>query len=1003
MKRLVIIIVVVMTLFALCAHAKPVPRDVAPQPHDSPNPRVEFPATTANAVVDTTYLLGGPGSWDGKFETPAGEPDWHGWTHEDLSISLENHWHVSTYMADQIPGHGPGNHAMYCGDETIPSCAPNDSIGGYGHGWSEEIEWRQTVDDPGQPVTVRLTGTMNFDTEPGYDFVYLIIQRGETPEVLATWDDQGTAALDFTTVLSPGEFTGSGNNEVRLVWRFRSDGAWDDVDCLFPTRGACQIDDLAVYLDGNLVTLDDFEPGNPVNWDPFELPGVGDFANLRNNLQSVHACQSVNLSFQANFIDDGVVVPGTGGTPCITWCYGPEGWIINNDGGLMNDDDFHQKNLVISPPMAWPAGKDGAELAFDVFVHENFGVPGASGIFPFWWVRSTASSDPADLQDAPWVHRNLGLVNPSGSYVRKIQPVSDLMVPDRQWAQVALGTFEFGFRNGFDGPNGTPAPYYDNVAFKVWDPDGPEILVEPREILGDASPESGILDPVNLAANSCRVDMASVIFGGDRGDSLVVRITPLRHGAAVVDPPSLHWVMKSNPVFDSVRPSAPDAQGILRGMTSGSVALNNNGDPVEGRWAFDLPDTGFFYPGDRLRYYITASDDLTGDVRTAVWPPDTTGILDFSGGSLYPYHAEIRGLPTVTQPVAGQFAHPPMLFVDDSRIDPQVRISWLEALDDLGFQPSENLDILTIHFPSDFSQFMTVDVLTGYQTMLYSAGTSFSSMDMDGPIVVDDWLMTGGKKLLLAGQAVNSTLNLSSQGQILSSRLGVNRHGSSITNLNGAIWDLLVSPVPDNGVLPDDIQWQVNAACPQIRLIDAIGSTGDGQSAATLDAVGSPGGPYSAVITTQDPVLDNRTAVLPFDLDAVSGMTTGSNKRDKVFSPSTYLVYFLMSWLGADVVSGARDIPGAGQVSVTAHPNPFNPSTTIAFELPRAMEVSLDFYDLQGRLVRRLLDESPYVAGSHKQVWDGRDSEGRITSSGVYFYRFEAGHERRVGKLTLLK
>ena len=147
MNSLVKIVVVVMTLFACCAHAKPVQRDVAPEPQDSPSPRVEFPATTANAVVDTTYLLGGPGQWDGSFETPAGQPDLHGWTHEDASIVYEYHWHVSTYMADQIPGHGPGNHAMYCGDETIPACSPSDTIGGYGNGWLEEIEWRRKPAD----------------------------------------------------------------------------------------------------------------------------------------------------------------------------------------------------------------------------------------------------------------------------------------------------------------------------------------------------------------------------------------------------------------------------------------------------------------------------------------------------------------------------------------------------------------------------------------------------------------------------------------------------------------------------------------------------------------------------------------------------------------------------------------------------------------------------------------------------------------------------------------
>ena len=111
----------------------------------------------------------------------------------------------------------------------------------------------------------------------------------------------------------------------------------------------------------------------------------------------------------------------------------------------------------------------------------------------------------------------------------------------------------------------------------------------------------------------------------------------------------------------------------------------------------------------------------------------------------------------------------------------------------------------------------------------------------------------------------------------------------------------------------------------------------------------------------------------------------------------------MLVWLGTDGVSASPDVPGIRQVAVTAHPNPFNPSTTIAFDLPRAMEVSLDIYDLQGRLVRRLLDESPYVTGSHKQVWDGRDGGGQTTASGVYFFRLEAGDQKRVGKLTLLK
>ncbi|MFH1844046.1 MAG: FlgD immunoglobulin-like domain containing protein, partial [bacterium] len=84
------------------------------------------------------------------------------------------------------------------------------------------------------------------------------------------------------------------------------------------------------------------------------------------------------------------------------------------------------------------------------------------------------------------------------------------------------------------------------------------------------------------------------------------------------------------------------------------------------------------------------------------------------------------------------------------------------------------------------------------------------------------------------------------------------------------------------------------------------------------------------------------------------------------------------------------------------YPNPFNPLTTIRFDLPRAEQVELTVYDLGGRLVRTVVDESLPV-GFHEAVWDGRDNHGRITASGVYLYRIEAGDFRQSRRMLLLK
>lgn len=185
-----------------------------------------------------------------------------------------NHWHVSTYWAEYIEGHGIGNHALYCGDETIPACEYPDTTGGVGRSWFDDVEWRRAVADPYQTTTVNLSGVMLYDLpDAGWDFLELYVQRGEELDMLDTWTGSvdTTVTLDYSAQLYPGEYVGPDENEVRLVWRvWTSVDGWDDEDCINPSHGACQIDDLTVSLDGYPVTFDDFEPGNPVNWEPVD-------------------------------------------------------------------------------------------------------------------------------------------------------------------------------------------------------------------------------------------------------------------------------------------------------------------------------------------------------------------------------------------------------------------------------------------------------------------------------------------------------------------------------------------------------------------------------------------------------------------------------------------------------------------------------------------------------------------------------------------------------------
>ncbi len=84
------------------------------------------------------------------------------------------------------------------------------------------------------------------------------------------------------------------------------------------------------------------------------------------------------------------------------------------------------------------------------------------------------------------------------------------------------------------------------------------------------------------------------------------------------------------------------------------------------------------------------------------------------------------------------------------------------------------------------------------------------------------------------------------------------------------------------------------------------------------------------------------------------------------------------------------------------YPNPFNPSTDIAYALPRQVYVTLTVYDVSGREVRRLVDASQ-SAGRYQVRWDGTDAQGSPVRSGVYFYRLATEDWRKTQSMVLLK
>jgi hypothetical protein len=109
---------------------------------------------------------------------------------------------------------------------------------------------------------------------------------------------------------------------------------------------------------------------------------------------------------------------------------------------------------------------------------------------------------------------------------------------------------------------------------------------------------------------------------------------------------------------------------------------------------------------------------------------------------------------------------------------------------------------------------------------------------------------------------------------------------------------------------------------------------------------------------------------------------------------------------GVSVETESIEVPVASARLYQNHPNPFNPSTTIAFTVPGSsgsrQNVALNVYDIRGALVRSLVN-GPVAGGRHEVSWNGTNNRGEQVASGVYFTRFASGGYRSVRKMILLR
>ena len=156
-------------------------------------------------------------------------------------------------------------------------------------------------------------------------------------------------------------------------------------------------------------------------------------------------------------------------------------------------------------------------------------------------------------------------------------------------------------------------------------------------------------------------------------------------------------------------------------------------------------------------------------------------------------------------------------------------------------------------------------------------------------------------------------------------------------------------------------------------------------------------------LTSVAPTFPDELAIVDrSDFAANTAQSVAGDYALPVFGIYTAEVLAASPCLPAAPVTGGDGTPQVAALTGNV-PNPFNPSTALEFELPRATRVDLEIFDAAGRRVRWLVVGESYPAGRHAVVWSGRDDSGRAVASGAYISRLRADGEVSTGRLLLLR
>jgi hypothetical protein len=917
----------------------------------NPNAGAAPSGERSGARLETLWIF------DADFSTLTG--DNAGWTVYDRSgtLACTNYWHHDTiHMWNQSPSHPLGDSTWWCG--TYNSCWRQPR--GYANDWLQMLERHFTEASGSAPgADMRLEYDQRYAIENDYDYGYVDIRSSATADTwftLVTISNPGFAGTpgrsqDWNSVHPEGpghmvvDLAGRAADEFDLRFRFESDQAyssqdqWNNPPFNSCFDGAWQLDNITLYVDDVPVFTDDAESDGQNGWITDDSPAAGQVGVTFWRGQFGYDFETG----RAFTCDD---------RPLGSWMYAA----VDPFTSKMVDDQY---SWIMSPPI---------------------NVSGAGKLVGQW---------------DQWVD----LPEPSGDYF-------DLLLASDDNEECVTDPSGFADEE--------PGGWFGGPFWGIWDDDwdafaGNDWLAIVWEVANDT--EGTVPHMAGMFYNRQRVGIPS----GDAGTVFEVDFWNDFHD----------WFQEqiTEALADTGRIMVDDDDGVV---SVTMIASNDDGatwsaydcrkETEAGNWWLFPPPTDLIVPGSEIHFYFTSVD---GVGNSAIDPDDAPD--HYYEFSILPLNATVAapGILLVDKherPLPGEDRRGGGLNYERPLTRYHSQFYYQEMLDILGY----DWEIFDVDVESANNNQSDGPDSSGYK--YYDTQIWFTS-EFDVHIIdpVDqqnlvDWLAQAGggveRNLLMTGNDIGYELM-----EVGRETMSFYETWLASTYLDNSVGSITVDSLPTvrdaagghDFMTYDDGAVMLRGSCPVLSYFDVVdvrpGLPGNEIVAEYVkqDASTRPAG-----VAYTNPTLGYQTVNLGFGMEFMvdgkhASRTPGyfyTGIEDRVNLLSNIMDYFDRPASGPG--TGVVDVGSRNALSL-AHPNPFNPMTRIEYSVQEAGPVTIEVFNVAGKVVRTLLATESNAGASGYVVWDGTADSGEKCASGVYFYRIAAPGFTATHKMIMLK